>query len=90
MSINIDPNVFQSCGKTADTQNTCGANPCGFRNSPLTIIILILIAYFLGRHAFGGYGNYPGYGGFSPYGYTPRPKRYRYWDDYIMVYEPDI
>lgn len=87
MSINIDPRIFCSCKETA---NTLGIGQGKTGNSLITIIILILIVYLCGGRVFGGYGNYPCYGGFSPYGYTPKPKRYRYPDDYIMVYEPDI
>ena len=90
MSIFIDPKAFCSCGETPNTSTASGTNQGGLGNSLITIIILILIVYFFGGRVFGGYGNYPGYGGFSPYGYTPKPKLYRYWDDYIMLYEPDI
>ncbi|KPU45398.1 hypothetical protein OXPF_06310 [Oxobacter pfennigii] len=45
-----------------------------------TILILVIIILACGGQVFGGYSNYPGYGGFSPYGYTYPPWRrcYRY------------
>lgn len=92
MSITIDPKVFCStCGTAAAGTAASAATDSGrLRTSLITIIVLILIVYLCGGRVFGGYGNYPGYGGFSVYGYTPKPKMYRYWDDYIMNYEPDF
>ena len=88
MSIFIDPKAFcNTCNTTAKAE-TSGEER--LRNSLITIIILILVIYLLGGRVFGGYGSYPGFGGFSLYGYTLKPKRYRYFDDYIVNYEPDF
>jgi len=70
---------------------TCDEGAFGTRTSTglFTILILIIIILGAGGQIFGGYGNYPGYGGFSEYGYTiPRERRgYKYYPYYDYDYD---
>lgn len=71
-----------SGGSTSSDSTSSSGGIFGTKTSTalFTLIILIIIICACGGKPFGGYGNYPGYGGFSAYGYTiPRYRRgYRY------------
>lgn len=59
-----------------------------------TILVLVIIVLGAGGRIFGGYGDYPDYGGISKYGYTvPRWKKkykynpYDYYDEEYDIYK---
>jgi hypothetical protein len=89
MSVNVDLGSCCGYGSTTGATGTETEDGGKLGKSLITIAVLIVIIYLFGGRVFGGYGNYPGYGGYSIYGYTPKPKRYKYFDDYLGFDEPD-
>lgn len=61
----------------------------GTSTALFTILVLVVIVLAGGGKIFGGYSNYPGYGGFSEYGYTvPRHLReYKYKYNPYDIYD---
>jgi len=81
--------AFETINSIFTDDRNNGGGVFGTRTSTtlFTILILVIIVLGAGGRIFGGYGNYPGYGGFSEYGYTIPKSRRRYRYDPYNIYD---